>query len=87
MNISEEHRERIEDIISGMQRDKLHCVKDFECYTSELESLCKIKGIGSFDEIECDSMDAMCCHLSFEATGKRFCKCPLRRYISVNFHR
>ena len=87
MYINNEQTERIEEIISEMKRNKIHCAKDFECYTSNLEKLCEIKGIGSFDEIECDSKDAVHCHLSFEAVGKRFCKCPLRRYISANFHR
>ena len=87
MYINQKHRGRIEEIISEMKRDEKHCIKNFECYNSKLEKLCKIKGIGAFDEIECKGQDSMCCHFSFEAKSKRFCKCPLRRYISANFHR
>ena len=87
MIITDKHKEQVESIISEMKSQGHPCVKDFECYTSKFEKLCKIKGIGSFDDIECDSEDAKCCEFSFIAFSKRFCKCPLRRYISENFHK
>ena len=88
MQIATEHKEKMENIIAAMRTDSIKCSKDFECYTSSFENLCKIKGVvGSFDIIECASDDAQCCGLSFTAAGELYCRCPLRRYIAANFHR
>lgn len=87
MEIATEHREQMESIIAEMQAGRVQCLKDFDCYKSDLERLCKIKGIDAFDTIECNSEGARCCGLSFSALSKRFCKCPLRRYISKSFRR
>ena len=87
MEISQEHRQQMEKIIAGMKSKGSKCLKDYECYESSLEKLCRIKGVGIYDEIECFSEEAGCCGLSFTSMSKRYCKCPLRRYISVNFHR
>ena len=87
MEITEARKDVILDIMAGMRAEGVQCRKNFLCYKSAFEDLCKVKGIGTFDEIECDSDDARCCGLSFEAVSHRFCKCPLRRYIAENFHR
>ena len=87
MQISQEHKNKMEAIIEEMKRDDSNCLRDFQCYMSSLEVLCKIKGIGVFDMIRCASKDARCCGLSFTVGGEGFCKCPLRRYISANFCR
>ena len=87
MEIPVEHTDKIEQIMVKMKKGSPKCQKDFQCYTSSLEELCKVKGIGAFDTIECDSEDALCCGFSFVAGDTRYCKCPLRRYIAANFHR
>jgi hypothetical protein len=87
MEITQAQNNSILDIIDKMADEHLLCRKRFACYKSSFENLCKVKGIGAFDEIECDSEDARCCGLSFEAVSHRFCRCPLRRYIAQNFHR
>ncbi|MHC4264555.1 MAG: hypothetical protein ACYSUK_01325 [Planctomycetota bacterium] len=87
MLIIDEHKRRIEGIISEMKSQKHSCVKNFECYKSKLEKLCKVEGIGPFGDIICDSEDAQCCGFSFSAMSKRYCQCPLRRYICSYFHR
>lgn len=87
MEIAIEHREQMKNIIAEMQANRIQCLKDFDCYKSALERLCKIKGIDAFDTIECNSEAARCCGLSFSAFSKRFCRCPLRRYISESFRR
>ena len=74
-------------IIAEMRANHLLCRKKFECYESSFENLCKVKHIGAFDEIECDSKDAQHCGLSFDAVSHQYCKCPLRRYVAQNFHR
>ena len=88
MQIASQHIEKMDDIIAAMRTGSVKCSKDFECYTSSLENMCKIKGaLGSFDIIECTSEDAQSCGFSFAAAGERYCKCPLRRYIALHFHR
>ena len=55
MQIASQHIEKMENIIAAMRTDSIKCPKDFECYTSSLENMCKIKGVvGSFDIIECE---------------------------------
>ena len=87
MEITPEHKSKMEDIIVAMATGSVKCRKDFQCYESSLEELCPVKGIGAFDTIECLSEDAQCCGFSFHAMGDRYCQCPLRKYIAVNFHR
>jgi hypothetical protein len=87
MEIAVEHREQMERMIGEMRNSRIQCLKDFECYRSSLEKLCRIKGVDAFDTIECNSQEACCCGLSFCAVSKLFCRCPLRRYISEHFHR
>ena len=87
MEITPEHKSKMEDIIVGMATGSVKCRKDFQCYKSSLEELCPVKGVGAFDTIECMSKDAQCCGFSFGVIGSRYCKCPLRRYIAINFHR
>ncbi len=87
MDATETQRKSVLDIIGEMTAEGMHCRKNFVCYKSGFEILCKVKGIGTFDEIRCDSADAKCCGLSFEVLSRRYCQCPLRRYIAEHFHR
>ena len=87
MEISQEYRRQIEKIIADMKTKSPKCLKNYQCYESSLEKLCRIKGVSTYDEIKCFSEEARCCGLSFPSMSKRYCNCPLRRYISVNFHR
>ena len=87
MEITAEHQAKIEDIIADMATGSVKCVKNFQCYTSSLEKLCPVKGVGAFDTIKCISKDALCCGFSFGVIADRYCKCPLRRYIAEHFRR
>ena len=87
MEIAQEHVEEIEHIMENMQEGSSKCLKNFRCYTSSLEELCPVKGIGAFDTILCMSGDARCCVFSFGVIEDRYCKCPLRRYIAEHFRR
>ena len=87
MKIPIEHVEKMEEIMVDIREHPPKCLKDFRCYKSSLEDLCKVKGIGAFDTIRCLSEDAKCCGFSFVPIGERYCKCPLRRYIALHFRR
>ena len=87
MDIPVEHVEQMEEIMVDMREHPPNCLKDFRCYKSSLEDLCKVKGIGVFDTIQCMSGDARCCAFSFGVMEDRYCQCPLRRYIAEHFCR
>lgn len=82
MEITQENKTQIEEIISGIE-----CPKDFECYKSGFENLPKTRIIVSGEVVECLEESSRMCNLSFSFGSGYFCKCPLRRYITKNFNR
>ena len=46
--MDEEQKRRIEEIIAGME-----CEKDFECYKSGFEKICKARDWGQPDYVDC----------------------------------
>jgi hypothetical protein len=46
--VDEEIKTQIEEIIDGLK-----CPKDFQCYKSEFEKLCKVKDVGLEQYVEC----------------------------------
>ena len=82
MEITQEHKTQIEEIISGIE-----CPKDFECYKSGFENLCKTLIFGDGKVVECLGKSGQQCNFSFSFGLGYFCKCPLRIYIAKNFNR
>ena len=82
MEITQEHKTQIEEIVSGME-----CSKDFKCYKSGLEDLCKSKIFQDGELIECLDKGLFSCNFSFGFGSEYFCKCPLRKYIAKHFYR
>jgi hypothetical protein len=74
--MDEKLKKKILKIIDGIQ-----CPKDFECYKSEFEHLCKIKDIGLDSFLECLDKEANGCTFSVYFGGTHYCRCPLRMYI------
>ena len=74
-----EHAEQIQKIISSMK-----CEKDFECFKSGFQKLCKIKSIGDGKVIECSPENQGSCEYRFTFMDKNFCKCELRYYVARN---
>jgi len=76
--VKEDYKKEIEEIIDGMK-----CPKDFKCYKSGLESLCKAKDFGVYESLMClDEEEAQKCVFSVRYAYKHFCQCPLRTYIA-----
>jgi len=72
------HKKEIERIIGQMQ-----CSKDFECYTSGFETLCKAEDVGMESHLACLEERPFECKFSVGFLGDRYyCKCPLRVYIA-----
>lgn len=80
IEITQKHTAEIEEIRSSMD-----CPKDFECYKSGFEVLCKIYIFKQGDVLECLEKDQLPCELGFPFGNGLFCKCPLRKYIAKNF--
>jgi hypothetical protein len=82
MEITQERKTQIEEIISGME-----CPKDFKCYKSGFEDLAKIRIFRDDDLVECLEERSQLCKFSFDFGLGYFCRCPLRIYIAKNFYR
>lgn len=81
MEISAEHKRRMDEIIRGMQ-----CPKDFECYKSGFEKLSKVRFVADAKLIECLEQTGRTCKSGLSFGSSIFCECPLRNYIAKNFH-
>ena len=81
MEITQEQKEQIEEIISGME-----CSKDFKCYKSGFAELCKAKIFQNSEIIECLAERPWSRNFSFHFGNIYFCSCPLRKYIAKKFN-
>jgi len=78
--MDQDDKKRVEEIIG-----KLKCPKDFQCYKSGLENLCKAKEIrGTVSYLECLEKNSRECIFSVYLSDwdAHFCACPLRIYIA-----
>jgi hypothetical protein len=75
--MDEKTKKELEEIMGEMQ-----CPKDFKCYKSGLEVLCKAKDIGLETYLECMEVHPQKCPFSVPFGHSYFCKCPLRVYIA-----
>lgn len=82
MKMDEGTKERIEEIISSIK-----CPKNFECYKSKLEKLCKVRNIDSENLFECLDENQQKCGFSLPFGNGHFCKCPLRILIAKEFNK
>ena len=80
MEITQEHRSQIEEIMSGME-----CPKGFACYTSGFATLGRVRGIGRNGFLECLESDCADCQFSLAFATPAACLCPVRIYIATEF--
>ena len=63
---------------------KLQCPKDFKCYRSGFEDLCKVKVVGTESQmLVCLEKQPKKCKF-VNLAGGYICECPLRAYIAKN---
>jgi hypothetical protein len=82
MEITQEHDSKIQEIMRGMQ-----CRRDFECYKSRFENLCRAGIVGDAIMVECLEEKAKNCKFGHSFGLGYICKCPLRNYIARNFNK
>ena len=81
MEITQEHKTQIEEIISDIE-----CQKEFKCFKSGFAELCKAQIFGSGEMVECLDEYPHRCNFSFGFGRSYLCKCSLRKYITKNFN-
>jgi hypothetical protein len=74
--MDEEQEKKLKEIMS-----RFHCKKDYLCYKSGYEVLCKTRDIGLESYLECLDDECSSCEFSIPFGDTRFCHCPLRVYI------
>jgi hypothetical protein len=77
MTIDDEHEKELREIIDGLQ-----CPKNFQCYRSGFENLCKARALETEPPmlICCEKHPQKCTFLN--VAGGFTCECPLRVYIA-----
>ena len=76
MTSNEEFKKEIAEIIGDLK-----CPKDFKCYRSGFNNVCKATDIGRETYVECMEEHPDCA-FAITLGNTHFCKCPLRVYIA-----
>lgn len=79
MEIAQQHRKQIEEIIS-----RTECPKRFECHRSGFARLGRVKFLAEGKLLECLEDNPGDCAFGVSFKFATFCKCPLRNYIAEN---
>jgi hypothetical protein len=82
MKLTKEQKKQIEQIVDGLK-----CPKDFKCYRSGLENLCRATDIGIESLLECLEDGSHACRFATRVGDLRLCVCPLRVYIARSLSR
>jgi hypothetical protein len=77
MKMDQKDKKGIEELIDGLE-----CPKDFLCYKSKYDALCKAKDIGMKSFLVCLEENPRECKFSIDGGDYFFCECPLRNYIA-----
>jgi hypothetical protein len=75
--MQESTKKKLEDLIGQIQ-----CPKDFICYRSGLEKLCKAEDVGMKSYLKCLEESPRDCVFSLGYAESYYCTCPLRRHIA-----
>ncbi len=76
MDINPRQKKEIKKIISTSK-----CFKDFECYKSGFEKLCRAMDWGLGEHVECLEKAPLKCQFGTMVGESRLCSCPLRIYV------
>lgn len=79
MEITEPHREKLENIVSNM-----NCLGDFQCYRSGFTRLPNVKPVNAKGLLECFEKDRKNCEFALAFGDTYYCKCPVLGYAVEN---
>ena len=79
MEVTQEQKRQIEEIIETMK-----CSKDFKCYKSDFENICKAKDGGLEGYVDCLEKAHEYCEYKLSFGSGILCRCPLRVYLAKN---
>lgn len=65
----------------------LECPKDFKCYRSGFEDLCKAKVVGTENHLLCLEEEPTSCTFSVFVGNTYYCQCPLRIYLTLKLNK
>lgn len=74
-----EFTKRIEEIKSNME-----CSKNFECLTSRITNLPKVRDVGCASFVETLGKHPFHCQFLISYGKSKYCACPLRVYVVQN---
>lgn len=77
MELTQEDTKQIEEIISSME-----CRKDFKCYKSGFDNICKATHRGLDNYADCCDAGKATCEFRVPFGCGVFCRCPLRVYVA-----
>jgi len=75
-------KKKIEDLEIEEIIGEIKCPKDFICYRSGFEKLCKAEDVGRKSVLICLEDDPENCKFSFPIGLTYYCQCPIRFYIA-----
>jgi len=75
--MEQDYKKEIEEIIG-----ELKCPKDFLCYKSKFNDICKAGFVHKQSFLRCLEENPTNCKFSLFFEEKYFCQCPLRTYIA-----
>jgi len=76
--LTQEQKDRIAEIIASMD-----CQKDFECYESNFENICKAAWDGLPQYAKC--LEERYCEFQQDFGTTTLCRCPLRVHLTKHF--
>ena len=77
MELTQDNTRQIEEIISSMV-----CSKDFKCYKSGFDDICKATYRGLDEYADCRDPGKTICEFRVPFGRGVFCRCPLRVYVA-----
>jgi hypothetical protein len=75
--MKKEYKKDVEEIIG-----KIRCPKDFKCYKSGFNILCRARDIGIESFVECLEKKPDKCNFSLPFGLMHLCECPIRVYLA-----
>lgn len=80
MRVSDEDWDQIKRIVAVVD-----CPKDLCCYKSGFKNLSPVEAFPGDNIIECQKAGHSRCHMAFRfGRSRKFCRCPLRKYVALH---